>query len=229
MRKKYNFIDDGYNSELVEKTLFNNIFEIPEIEKPEKIIIPKSLTPFSERKKSKDRDTAICFYEHDYKFADIVYNTASFVSELKNYSAFVSPDCSLYRDMPLCLQITNTYFNRAIGSFIQNNGIYTIPNVRWSDERTYTTCKLPEKVAFLGVPKNSIVSIGTYGCIKGNENKYYFKAGLDAMLRELTPKVVLVYGNMPDDIFENYVRYTKFIQYKDWISARKGGNRNGNN
>ena len=53
--------------------------------------------------------------------------------------------------------------NRAVGCYLQSHGVYVIPNVRWGDERSYTTVELPEKFAFLGVPKNSIVSIGTYG------------------------------------------------------------------
>ena len=158
----------------------------------------------------------------------MIYATKNHVEELKKYSAFITPDCSLYRDMPLCLQITNTYFNRSVGAFMQEQGMYVIPNIRWGDERTYTSCELPEKIAFLGVPKRSIVSIGTYGCIRGKENKYYFKSGLEAMLAELEPKVVLVYGSMPSDIFGDYEDYTNFVQYGDWTSRMKRRAKNGN-
>ena len=124
--------------------------------------------------------------------------------------------------MPLVLQIANTYMSRAIGHYLQQQGIYVIPNVRWGDERSYTTCELPEKFAFLGLPKHSIVSIGTYGCIQSKINKYYFKEGLRAMLEELEPEVVIVYGSMPDSIFSEFKCKTKFIQYNDWITKKKG-------
>ena len=124
--------------------------------------------------------------------------------------------------MPLVLQISNTYMSRAIGHYLQQQGIYVIPNVRWRDERSYTTCELPEKFAFLGLPKHSIVSIGTYGCIQSKINKYYFKEGLRAMLEELEPEVVIVYGSMPDSIFGEFKCKTKFIQYNDWITKKKG-------
>ena len=228
MSKNYNFIDDGFNAELVEHALFNGMLEIPSIEAPENIRIPKSLTPFSKRKYVESKDTAICEYEHDIRFANLIYSTREQVAEIKQFSALITPDCSIYRDMPLCLQITNTYFNRAVGAFFQENGAYVITNIRWGDERSYTTCELPEKFAFLGAPKKSIVSIGTYGCIKGAENKYHFKAGLEAMLQELEPKVVLVYGSMPDDIFKDYINSTKFVQYDDWTSRKKRRFRNGN-
>ena len=57
---------------------------------------------------------------------------------------------------------------------------------------------LPEKIAFSGVEKHSIVSVSTYGCIQAKEDKIYFKAGLEAMMETLEPEVVLVYGPMPE-------------------------------
>ena len=74
---------------------------------------------------------------------------------------------------------------------------------------------------FLGIEKHSIVSIGTYGCIQGKEYRRYFYEGLKAMLEELEPKVVLVYGAMPDDIFEEVKKTTEFVQNYDWISSKK--------
>ena len=91
--------------------------------------------------------------------------------------------------------------SRAIGYYLQSKGMYVIPNIRWGDERTYTTVELPEKIAFLGAPKHSILSVGTYGCVKTTESKRYFREGLVAMLDELEPEVVLVYGSMPKQIF----------------------------
>ena len=32
----------------------------------------------------------------------------------KQYQGFISPDCSIYRDMPRAIQITNIYRNRAM-------------------------------------------------------------------------------------------------------------------
>lgn len=47
------------------------------------------------------------------------------------------PDFSLYREMPLAMQIWNTYWNRTIAYWLQSNGVDIVPNVRWGDERTY--------------------------------------------------------------------------------------------
>lgn len=217
-----NLIDDGFRADLVKNATFDGLLEIPSIKKNEAIIIPKDTIPFSLMNQTKDYTEFVIFYEHDIKFADLLLATDEYIDQLSNFQGVISPDCSLYRDMPLVLQIANTYMSRAIGYYLQQQGIYVIPNVRWGDERSYTTCELPEKFAFLGLPKHSIVSIGTYGCIQSKINKHYFKEGLRAMLEELEPKVVIVYGSMPDSIFGEFLSKTKFVQYNDWITKKKG-------
>ena len=220
-----NLIDDGFRADLVETAFFDGDLEIPIIEKPDKIIIPDGLVPFSNRKRDAERKCFVCFYEHDIRFFDILTATDEYIEDLQQYPGIISPDCSLYLDMPLCLQIANVYMSRAVGHYFQSKGIYVIPNIRWGDERTYTTIELPEKVAFLGAPKHSIVSVGTYGCVKSKEAKFYFREGMLAMLDELEPEVVLVYGAMPRQIFEGLENRTRFVNYPDWITYKKAGGR----
>lgn len=214
-------IDDGFNAELVAKAYFDGIMEIPILSKPKEIIIPRAVIPFSMANRSADHSEFVHFYEHDKRFSDVLTTTKEQLPVLQEFAGVISPDCSLYRDMPLCLQIANTYMNRAVGYYLQSQGLYVIPNVRWGDERTYTTVELPEKIAFLGVPRNSIVSISTYGCIKSAENKHYFREGLTAMLDELSPQVVLVYGAMPDSIFAPVKDRARFVNFPDWISTKR--------
>lgn len=221
-KEKKNIIDDGFRADLVLTAEFAGIFEIPRLKKPTEFIIPKDTIPFSIRNQSKDHSEFIIFYEHDIKFADILTATDEYLEELRSFPGIISPDCSLYRDMPLNLQIANTYMNRAVAHYLESQGIYVIPNVRWGDERSYSSCVLPEKFAFVGIPKHSIVSIGTYGCIQSKEDKHYIREGVRAMLDELEPKIVLVYGPMPPKIFNEFKDKTQFIHYSDWISKKKG-------
>ena len=99
--------------------------------------------------------------------------------------------------MPLCMQIWNTYRGRALANWLQNNGIEIIPNVRWSDERSFEFC-------FDGIEKGKTVAIGTHGCIKHKDDKEFFKAGLLKLVSELSPKTIIVYGASPDSIFKTY-------------------------
>ena len=175
-------ITDGCNPELVKGADFDGIFEIPIIKAPEILAIPKAMVPFSKRDKVTPSHFAVCEYENDIEFADLLRNPNEYVKEFKKYQAVISPDASLYWDAPFATQVVNKYRNHAIGYYLQKKGVYVIPNVRWGDERTYTTCLFSQPLAFLGVEKHSIVSIGSYGVIKTALEKQHFKAGLKAML-----------------------------------------------
>ena len=233
MKNRKAIIDDGMNPELVLGADFDGYLGIPVIKKPKKIIIPTGIVPFSERTKKELSTDAIGFYEMDNEFAEVLISPKSYIEEFckqpfitpEKISPLISPDCSMYRNAPLSVQITNVYRNRAIGSYFQRNGSYVIPQIRWGNELTYTKKVLPERVAFLGAEKHSIVAIGTYGCFQTRDDKYHFEAGLSAMLETLEPICVLVYGSMNLKVFEPYLQYAQFIHYSDWISQKKGGSR----
>lgn len=216
-----NLVDEGFRVSLVETAFFDGKFEIPHIDAPKDIIIPEGMVPFSLRERSQDKNDFVCFYEHDINFREILTNTEEYVDDLKRFPGIITPDCSLYIDAPLCVQIADIYLNRAVGYYLSQQGLYVVPNIRWGDERTYKSDFLGEKVAFQGVDKHSIVSIGTYGQIKSAESKRYFREGLEEMLKELEPEVVLVYGAMPDKIFGGLLDKARFIQYPDWTSRMK--------
>lgn len=215
-------ITDGCNPELVKDAVFDGLFQIPVIRAPEQIAIPKALCPFSMRDKVVENQFGLCFYENDVEFADIIRNPDIYVKKLKKFQAVISPDASLFWDAPFAAQVINKYRNHAIAHYLQEKGVYVIPNVRWGDDRTYSTKEFPEPLAFMGFEKHSIVCIGSYGLVKTVDEKRHFKAGLEAMLDYLKPEVVLVYGSMPKDIFTEHVKFqSQFFQYPDWTSYMK--------
>ena len=218
-----NKIVDGFNPELVYGATFDGIFEIPHVYAPKKINIPSSVIPFSMRNRSQAQEEIVHFYEHDAKFADILEDIENKTAELSEFRGVITPDFSLYRDMPLTHQISNTYFNRAVGCYLQSKGLYVIPNIRWGDERSYSRIFGANEIpfAFAGVDRYSIVSVGTYGCMKNRENRFFFSEGLNAMLYELEPEFVLVYGSMPDEIFGPHEGKTTFVHFPDWTSSKR--------
>lgn len=223
MRRIKANLDDGCNPELVAGATFALPLGIPIIKAPPQIIIPEGITPFSVRHRAPSFNEAIGFYEKDINFAEVLRSPQDYIDDFGRFKVLISPDCSLYRDAPLAVQLANIYRSRAIGSYYQRCGQYVIPQIRWGNEYTYTTKYFPEKIAFLGAEKHSIVAIGTYGCFDGRENKYYFSAGLEAMMETLEPQVVLVYGSMPEKVFGQYMNYAKFVQYPDWTTRMHGG------
>lgn len=168
--KRKLIINDGCNPELAKGAKFEGIFQFPVIEPLKEIVFPKYLVPFSERNKiTNPKEAFVVFYEHDNKFADLIRNPDRYIIDLSRFAGIFSPDNSLYRDIPLACQICNIYRNRLIGSYFQRQGISVIPNLRWSDKRTYSDELFGETIAFSSAPKYSIVAVGCYGCICGKE------------------------------------------------------------
>ena len=219
-QNKKAIIDDGCDSRLVAEATLQLPLGIPIIKAPEQIVIPKTIVPFSQRKGVNPQECAVGFYEMDINFSDVLREPELYVSEFSRFEAIISPDCSLYRDAPLAVQLANVYRNRAIGAYFQSKGLYVIPQIRWGNEYTYTTQYFPEKIAFLGVEKGSIVAIGTYGCSKSKEDRYHLSAGLDEMIETIEPSVVLVYGSMAKEVFAPYINSTRFVQYDDWTTRQ---------
>lgn len=215
----HNLFYDGFNSKLIETAFYEGDLEIPVLERPKEWIIPTVAVPFSKRNELvKPKTEMLVFYEQDPVFRKLVSVPQDYDEELSGIKIVSTPDCSLYRDMPLWEQIANIGVSRSVGYYWQLQGKYVIPNARWGDERTYSKELFDYPPAFLGIPRNSIVSIGTYGCSKKREDKYYLEAGLDAMLTELTPVHVIVYGSYNQKIFNQYERYTQFHHLPDWTT-----------
>lgn len=223
-RKHKANLDDACNPELVKGADFDGYLGIPKIPKPQQFRIPTGLTPFSYRNRIKDESEAICFFENDDNFSEVLSDPYKFDEEFRG-KIIITPDCSLYRSSPLATQIINTYRNRAIGYHYHTIGAYVIPLIRWGNSLTYTSSVLPEIVSFLGVEKQAIVAISTYGCIQTKDDKNEFANGLSAMMAALEPEVVLVYGSMPEAIFAPHIHKAKFVHYPDWTTRMHGGDR----
>ena len=225
IKNKFIKMDDGFKPELIQNARLDGLLGIPSIDREWEIKIPEYLVPYSRLKYCTKSNKFCCFYEMDINFTEVISDpmNESVLEKLSGCAGIVTPDCSVYVNAPLCVQMMSIYRSRAIGAYLQSRGIYTIANVRWGDDRTYTTKVLPEPIAFLGVPKHSIVSIGTYGAMKDPKVRQFFREGLVAMLDYLKPQTVLVYGPMPKNVFGDLLDRTKFVQYDDWTKMRHGG------
>lgn len=195
---------------------------MPIMAAPQEIILPAAAIPFSKRRFLNDpAKELLVFYEYDSHFRHFISTPQEYEQELEHVKLISTPDCSVYRDSPMFVHIANIGVSRSIGYYLQQQGKYVIPNARWGDERTYLRLKgFPDEppIAFAGLPKDSILSIGTYGCCQSREDKYYLEAGLESMLTELTPKAVVVYGPYNRKIFGKYESCTHFHPLPDWTT-----------
>lgn len=142
----------------------------------------------------------VCFYEDDHEFDSIFgiwFRSQKAYDILNHFSGIITPDFSTYQDFPYPLKLWNTYRMRAFGYWygvICNGNV--INNVRWGTPETYKYC-------FDGIPKNSIVAIGTVG---GSPRKLAdrarFEEGLDEMIRRLSPHTIIIYGSSNYECFK---------------------------
>ncbi len=166
--EKFNKNYDVFHSFLAADANYDGYIELPCIRTSKEL--PNWVITFSKAmaKTNKDYDCWVVFYEYDKNFERLWNNPKQYLNKLKKFNGIISPDFSLYRNMPLVMQEWNTYRGRALAFWLQKNGIEIIPNVRWNDERTYNFC-------FNGIEKNSTVAVGTHGCIKRKDDREYFK------------------------------------------------------
>ncbi len=215
---KKTILDDGSYPYLTEGANLVGSPGIPALLDLRNVQIPKGLIPFEKIKKVEDKRQYVHFYMYDKYFSNVLTATNKYVDLLKEFDGVITPDCTMLVGQALCIQQTNTYFNRAVGFYLQRQGIPVIANVRWSDEKSFDFC-------FLGVPKKSIVCVSTHGCIRNKRDKELWITGMEEMLRVLIPEDVLVHGYMPESVFDRFTNYTRLHRYPSLFEQthRKAG------
>ena len=160
---------DVFHAFLVKNATYDNPLEIPclkiELRKPQKLIA------FSKAIHSSDYDAWVHFYEDDTAFERLWNRPNTYLPIFKKFKGVISPDFSVYRDMPLVMQQWNIYRSRAIGHWLQENGIPVIPNIRFGDDRTF-------ELSCAGINKHGVIAVGSHGCIKLLNERKYFINGL---------------------------------------------------
>ena len=188
---------DVFNAFLLEDADYEGYIELPALKTSEHL--PEKVVTFSKAMSASfnDFECWVVFYEHDRAFARLWNNPRKYLNKLKKFKGIISPDFSVYWNMPLVMQMWNVFRGRALAVWMQNNGIEIIPNVRFGDERTFSFC-------FDGIEKGKTVAIGTHGCIKRKSDKAVFEKGIDCLIKTLTPHSLIIYGAAPDSIFKKY-------------------------
>lgn len=181
---------DAYNMDLLHDTeLTNDYWQMPVIENDN--YIPKKMIGFNYAKTSKEKNCFIHFYLDDYQFERIWNNPEKYLEILTEYEGILSPDFSLYMDMPMPMKIWNIYRSRQIGAFYQSYGLRVIPTISWAEKETFDFC-------FQGIPEGSIVSVSTIGVKEKDSAFNVWTEGMKAMIDKIKPKTILVYGGKLD-------------------------------
>ena len=153
--------------------------------------VPSDLVGFNYAKTNTRQDVGVHFYIDDYQFERVWNYPEKYVDILLNYDCILSPDFSLYLDMPMPMKIWNVYRSRQIGAYYQSQGLRVIPTMQWAEPETFEFC-------FRGVPKESIVSVSTVGVKRDPHATSIWRQGMDEMIKQIEPKQILLYGGALD-------------------------------
>lgn len=175
-------------------------FELPKIRK-EDINLEKIEFVGYDKLNGSSTDQIVHFFLDDYKYEVIWNDPLPRVERLKSHKAVLSPNFSIYSEMPIPIKIYNTFRSRWCGAFLQSNGVKVIPTLAWGGPETFWFC-------FDGVEQKSIVAVSTLGV---RSEKDLFMQGYNEMLRRIHPEKIICYGKpfdeMKGDIIE--VDYAK--------------------
>lgn len=125
--------------------------------------IPKDLISFNYVLNTDAFGKGVHFYIDDYQFERLWRDPHSYMERLKQFDCCLTPDFSLYTEMPVAMQIWNIYRSRLVGQIMQDYGIKVIPTLSWCRENSYDFC-------FDGIEPGGVVSVSTIGVKKGEFN-----------------------------------------------------------
>lgn len=138
---------------------------------------------------------ALHFFLDDYRFESAWSAPERLLQRVTDVGAALTPDFSLWRDMPRAGQIWNTYRSRWCGSYWQSEGVEVIPTACWSTPDSFDFC-------FDGIPEEATVAVSSIGVRSGPIDQALFRAGMTELISRTRPRRLLSYGRLRfcDDI-----------------------------
>lgn len=154
------------------------------------------------------------FFIDDYQFERVWTSPEKYLDVLKPFGCVLTPDFSLYMDMPAPMQAWNRYRSQALGRYWQDSGLTVVPTLSWAQPESYTFC-------FEGVPRHSTVATSTVG-VKGDADALaVWMDGMREAMRRVEPSRVLLYGGDVGFDFGD----TEVIFFKNSVTERMGNGR----
>ncbi len=130
-------------------------------------------------------ESGVHFFVDDYRFQHIYDHPQKSLHKFSQYKFLLTPDYSLYADMPLWRQLESIAKNRWCGAYWQAQNLIVYPTVSWGLSQSYEFC-------FDGIEKNSVVAIGMIGC---KHERVRFMRGYDAMIERIAPSAIICFGD----------------------------------
>lgn len=177
---------DTYKLEHFDPNRTAGQFELPVLKRCD--YIPKELIGFNYVLNTKDRTKGVHFFLDDYQFERIWNEPQLYLNKLVEFPCMLTPDFSLYTDMPMAMKIWNVYRSRLIGQMAADMGIAVIPTIQFAGEETYGW-------AFDGIESGGTVATSTVGVMRSEESLRLWRNGMDKAIDEISPKTLVLYGS----------------------------------
>lgn len=158
-------------------------------------IVPNKLLPFDKAKRSSQTDAWIHFFIEDYQFERIWVKPNSYVEMLSKYEGIISPDFSVYYDMPTPMKRWNIYRNKFLARYMQDRGINVIPNIQIMEQELWDD-------AISGVEPNGVIAVNCIGTKRRYFARQMAKCQMEYIKEKLSPKTIICYAN--ENIFNEY-------------------------
>ena len=162
--------------------------------------IPEDLISFNYVLNTDAFEKGVHFYIDDYQFERLWHNPHGYMERLAMFDCCLTPDYSLYTEMPVAMQIWNIFRSRLIGQIMQDYGIKVIPTLSWCRKESYDFC-------FDGIEPGGVVSVSTIGVKKEAGATKLWWDGMDEAMARLKPRCVIVYGGDIGYQFNCNVKY----------------------
>lgn len=225
--------EDVFGAYLLDNTKFDGYYDIPTVNTPENIHLPSKLVSYSELTNVEcDKFTFCHFYQKDYTFdgrngiwnsliQNLQFKKGFNLEKLDKVYAVICPDFSTYYDMPRIMQIWNVYRSRAVGCSLAKLGYFVVPNVRWTDNKSYN-------YSFSGLQYGGVVAVSTLGCLRANADNKLFYSGLKELIKRVRPSCMIIYGSLAKKIKmileTNHQKYVFFPAQIAEAMRKKYGN-----
>lgn len=172
--------------------------------------VPTDLIPCNYMLTSKEYNKGIHFFKDDYQFERFWNRPYDYLEYLRMFDCVLSPDFSLYQDMPEAMKIWNCYRSHLLGQFWQKAGVNVIPTLLWADEKSYNYC-------FDGYEKGGTYAVACIGIKEDEENVKNFTAGMDEAIKRLEPKRIIYYGTQIGYDFDSKGVEVVYIAAKQFV------------
>ena len=185
---------DGYNLDEYDSDRVDGFYQMPIIKRCNHV--PNDLISFNYVLNTDAFDKGVHFYIDDYQFERIWNEPFKYMDRLAQFDCVLSPDFSLYMDMPIAMQIWNIYRSRLVGQMMQDYGIKVIPTLSWSNTDSFQFC-------FDGIEAGGVVSVSTIGVKLDKDAGDIWRAGMDEAIKRLDPSLIICYGGKINYNFGN--------------------------